>query len=382
MTARLPNSHAAMPQTLNSTPAADGFRMPGEFEPHSGCWMLWPERPDVWRSRAEYAERAFASVATAIATSESVTVGVSRERYAFAREQLPAAIRVVELSSDDAWMRDVGPTFVTSKNGDVRGVDWQFNAWGGKLDGLYASWARDEWVARKVLETERRDRYAAPFVMEGGAIHVDGCGTVLTTEQCLLNRNRNPRLDIGGVELLLCEYLGASTVIWLGQGIPNDETDGHIDELCCFVKPGVVLLTWTDNKRDALYRVCRDAYDRLAQSRDARGRRLVVHKLPQPGPLYVTRKEARGIKRVKGSHPRHAGERLAASYVNFYIGNRVVVMPLLDSHYDAAVAAQLAALFPRRRVIGVAAREIALGGGGIHCVTQQVPATIPSQREK
>jgi agmatine deiminase len=371
-----------MPTTLNSTPAADGFRMPGEFEPHTGCWMLWPERPDVWRAKAQYAERAFASVATAIATSEPVTVGASRESYARARESLPASIRVVELSSDDAWMRDVGPTFVVNEEGGLRGVDWQFNAWGGKRDGLYASWKQDERVARKVLEVERCDGYAAPFVMEGGAIHVDGCGTVLTTEQCLLNRNRNPKLDIGAIELLLCEYLGAGTVIWLGQGVPNDETDGHIDELCCFVKPGVVLLTWTDSKRDALYRVCRDAFDRLAQSRDARGRKFVIHKLPQPGPLYVTKKEASGVKRVKGSHPRRAGERLAASYVNFYIGNRTVVMPLLDSRYDAAVARQLGALFPRRRVIGVAAREIALGGGGIHCITQQVPATMPSPSGK
>ena len=363
----------AMPNLLASTPAADGFRMPGEFEPHAGCWMLWPERPDVWRARAAYAERAFASVASAIATSEPVIVGASRERYAQARSMLPAAIRVVELSSDDAWMRDVGPTFVVNDAGDSRGVVWQFNAWGGAHGGLYANWDRDEWVARKVLEVQQSDGYIAPFVLEGGAIHVDGCGTVLTTEECLLNQNRNPTLDVGAIELLLCEYLGASEVIWLGKGIPNDETDGHIDELCAFVKPGVVLLTWTDNKRDALYRICRDAYARLCDARDARGRRLVIHKLPQPGPLYLTKKEAAGVKRAKGSRPRRAGERLAASYANFFIGNRAVVMPLLDRRYDAQVMKLLASLFPKRHIIGVDAREIVLGGGGIHCITQQVP---------
>jgi agmatine deiminase len=362
-----------MPHTLDTTPASDGFRMPGEFEPHSGCWMLWPERPDNWRLKAGPAQQAFASVAAAIATSESVTVGVSCSQYRVARALLPAAIRVVELSSDDAWMRDVGPTFVVNRSGEIRGVDWMFNAWGGTRGGLYARWDRDQLVAQKVSEIEGRDRYCAPLVMEGGAIHVDGQGTVLVTEECLLNRNRNPKLDIGSVELLLCEYLGASTVIWLGKGVPNDETDGHVDELCAFVKPGVVVLTWTDNKRDPLYPVCRDAYERLSQSRDARGKPFVVHKLPQPGPLRITKREAAGVKRAKGTQPRRARDRMPASYVNFYIGNKVLVMPLLDARYDAAVAKQLQALFPKRRVIGVQAREILLGGGGIHCVTQQVP---------
>jgi len=364
-----------MTHTFTSTPADDGFRMPGEFEPHAGCWMLWPERPDTWRAHGVYAQRTFASVASAIAISEPVTVGVSARQYANARAMLPGAIRVVELSNDDAWMRDVGPTFVTNARGDSRGVIWQFNAWGGKHGGLYANWDRDEWVARKTLEIENRDAYVAPFVMEGGAIHVDGCGTVLTTEECLLNRNRNPQLDQGSLEILLHEYLGATTVIWLGKGIPNDETDGHVDELCAFVKPGVVLLTWTDNKRDPLFPICRDAFERLSGARDARGRKLIVHKMPQPGPLKMTAREAKGVQRVRGSQPRRAGDRLAASYANFYIGNKVIVMPLLDERYDDLVAKQLAALFPTRRVIGVQAREIILGGGGIHCITQQIPAT-------
>jgi agmatine deiminase len=189
----------------------------------------------------------------------------------------------------------------------------------------------------------------------------------------LLNRNRNPELDIGAIELLLHEYAGASTVIWLGKGVPNDETNGHVDELCAFVKPGVVVLTWTENKRDPLYRICRDAFDRLSSARDARGKKFTIHKLPQPGPLHVTKKEAAGVKRARGTQPRRTGDRMPASYTNFYIGNRVVVMPLLDDRYDKAVAKQLAALFPKRRVIGVQAREIVLGGGGIHCITQQVP---------
>ena len=364
-----------MPTHLAS-PADDGFRMPAEFEPHRGCWMLWPERPDNWRKQAGPAQQAFASVAAAIATSEPVTVGASRAQYAQARALLPESVRVVELSSDDAWMRDVGPTCVVNDKGEVRGVDWRFNAWGG---ALYDSWAQDQLVARKVLDIERFDRYAAPFVMEGGAVHVDGCGTVITTEQCLLDANRNPELDQGSMELMLYEYLGASTVIWLGRGIPEDETGGHVDELCCFIKPGVVLLTWTDDKRDALYPICRDAYARLMEARDARNRRLVVHKAPQPGPYYMTKREAQGVVRKPDSRARRAGDRLSASYANLYIGNKVVVMPLLDKKYDSAVAKQLAALFPRRSIIGVQAREIVLGGGGIHCITQQIPLGRPAK---
>jgi agmatine deiminase len=362
-----------MTKLLDTTPAADGFRMPGEFEPHSGCWMLWPERASNWRLGAKPAQSAFAAVATAIATSEPVTVGVSARQFVQARSMLPDAVRVVELSSDDAWMRDVGPTFVVNKRRELRGVDWMFNAWGGLNGGLYFPWDQDDLVARKVLEIEGCDRYRAPFVLEGGAIHVDGEGTLLTTEECLLNPNRNPQLDSGQLEILLHEYLGITSVVWLGQGVVNDETNGHIDNLCCFARPGEVVLTWTDNKRDPQYKVSLDAYERLMDSRDAQGRRFKVHKLIHPGPLKRSKEEARHIDIEEGVHPRPADERLAASYVNFYIGNSAIVMPLLDPKRDKLAMKQLEEIFPERRIIGVQSREILLGGGNIHCITQQVP---------
>ncbi len=362
-----------MTTTLHTTPAADGFRMPAEFEPHSGCWMLWPERPSNWRLGAKPAQQAFAAVATAIAVSEPVTVGVSRAQYIQARSMLPDAIRVVELSSDDAWVRDTGPTFVVNRRGDVRGVDWAFNAYGGLNGGLFFPWDQDDLVARKMLEIEGRDRYRAPLILEGGSIHVDGEGTLLTTEECLLNPNRNPHFDKGQIEILLHEYLGVTSVIWLGKGVVEDETNGHIDNLCCFVRPGEVLLTWTDNKRDPQYRVSMDAFERLSSARDARGRKLKVHKLHQPGPLHRTRAEAQGIDVIDGDAPRPLKARLAASYVNFYIGSSAIVMPLLDPRYDKQAARQLQKLFPERRLIGVQSREILLGGGNIHCITQQVP---------
>src|SRR5215831_4848735 len=204
-----------MSRTLSRSPATDGFWMPAEFEPHAGTWMLWPERPDNWRNAALPAQRAFADVARAISRFEPVTVGVSRAFFESARILLPEHVRLVEMSHDDCWARDVAPTFVVNESGDVRGVHWRFNAWGGLNGGLYSPWDQDELVARKVLEIERLDRYRAPIVNEGGAIHVDGQGTAMVTEECLLNPNRNPRLERTDIERHLREYLGVSQIVWL-----------------------------------------------------------------------------------------------------------------------------------------------------------------------
>ncbi|HEV7562282.1 MAG TPA: agmatine deiminase [Solirubrobacterales bacterium] len=363
-----------MSATLDSTPAADGFRMPAEFEPHAGCWMIWPERSDNWRCGAKPAQAAFAAVAAAIAGSEPVTMGVSDAQFEHCRSVLPPAVRVVELASDDAWIRDTGPTFVVDGDGGRRGVDWRFNAWGGLDGGLYFPWDRDDRVAAKVLEAEAADRYRAPLVLEGGAIHVDGEGTVLSTEQCLLNPNRNPEFSRHEVEKALLAHLGAEKIVWLGRGVFDDETDGHVDNLACFARPGLVLLTWTDESADPQHVISREARQRLEAATDARGRALEVVTLPSPGPLAMTAEEAEGVDLVGGTKPRRAGDRLAASYANFYLGNERVVFPLLDERCDDEAAAILRRCFPEREVVGVPAREILLGGGNIHCITQQVPA--------
>jgi agmatine deiminase len=363
-----------MSTTRTRTPAADGFHMPGEFEPHAGTWMLWPHRPDNWRGGGLAAQQAFTAVASAIAAFEPVTVGATAAQYEFARAQLPPAVRVVELSSNDAWMRDVGPTILVDGRGRRRGVDWRFNAWGGFDGGLYFPWDQDDLVARKVLEIEGLDRYRAPFVLEGGAIHVDGEGTVLVTEQCLLNPNRNPGATREQVEGWLRAYLGVTQVVWLGQGVIDDETDGHVDNLACFARPGEVCLTWTDNRRDPQWAVSNDALERLKAARDAQGRRFKVHKLPSPGPLRRTAAESAGVQAAEGAQPRPPGSRLAASYANFYLVNGGVIVPLLDPRTDARALAKLRRVFPDREVVGVPGREILLGGGNIHCITQQVPA--------
>jgi agmatine deiminase len=362
-----------MSATLDSTPAADGYRMPAEFEPHSGCWMAWPERPDNWRLGAGPAQDAFATVAAAIAASEPVTMAVSDAQFERCRSMLPESVRVVEMTTNDAWMRDTGPTFVLDGAGGRRGVDWHFNAWGGLEGGLYSPWDADDRVARKVLEMEGAERYRAPFVLEGGSIHVDGEGTVLSTEECLLNRNRNPELSRGQIERLLLEYLGAEKVLWLGRGTCNDETDGHVDNLACFVRPGVVLLTWSEDESDPQHAISREALERLQTARDARGRSIEIVRLPSPGPMTITPQEASGVEAATGTFPRRAGDRMAASYVNFYLGNARIVFPLLDERYDEQAAEILRGCFPDREIIGVPAREILLGGGNVHCITQQVP---------
>lgn len=363
-----------MVATLTRTPHSDGFTMPGEFEPHRGCWMLWPERPDNWRQGAGPAQRAFVQVATAIAESEPVSVGVSASQFHCARTLLPATIRVVEMAHNDAWMRDVGPSFVRNGSGEIRAVDWPFNAWGGLHDGLYFPWDLDDAVAAKVAEIENTPRYRAPLVMEGGAFHVDGQGTLITTEECLLSPGRNPDLSRGEIEQHLQDYLGIRQIIWLPRGVFNDETTGHVDNLLHVVAPGSVVLTWCDDPGDPQYDRSREAREVLAMARDAQNRALTIQRLPQPGPLFLSEEEANGLAPTQSGMKREPGERLAGSYANFYIGNTRVVFPLLDERYDQQVQGLLAAMFPGREVVGVPGREILLGGGNIHCITQQVPA--------
>jgi agmatine deiminase len=357
---------------LNSTPRKDGLRMPGEFEPHQGTWMLWPERPDNWRLGAKPAQKVFTDVASAIASFEPLTVGVSQAQFDNARCMLPGNIRVVEISNNDSWIRDTGPTFV-SNGKEIRAVDWTFNAWGGLLGGLYSPWDLDEQVAHKVAEIERVDRYKAPMVLEGGSIHVDGEGTLLTTRECLLNQNRNPNKSQQEIEELLSEYLNVSKFIWLDRGIFNDETNGHVDNICCFIRPGVVALAWTNDKTYPQYEISLQNYEILQSVTDAKGRKLEIHKIHIPDPILITKEESKGVEAVEGTLPRQEGDRMAASYINFFFTNGGAVVPTFYDRHDEIALKQFQALIPDRKVVSVYAREILLGGGNIHCITQQLP---------
>ncbi len=358
---------------IDSTPKKDGFRMPGEFEPHSGTYIIWPERPDNWRLGAKPAQKVFCEVAAAIARFEPVTVLVSDAQYANARNSLAPEIRVCEVSNNDAWVRDCGPTFVTDGR-EVRGVDWDFNAWGGLFDGLYFPWDKDDAVAGKICEIERRDRYRTPgFVLEGGSIHVDGEGTLITTEECLLSEGRNSHLTKEQIEETLKEYLNLEKIIWLPNGIYLDETNGHVDNIMSYTAPGEVVLAWTDDKTDPQYEISEAALRVLESETDAKGRKLKVRKLHLPKPVLISEEESGGVDAIEGTLPRMPGDRLAASYANFYIVNGGVIFPMFGDENDEAARKTLAEAFPGREIVGIYAREILLGGGNIHCITQQVP---------
>ncbi|TPK75029.1 agmatine deiminase [Mesorhizobium sp. B2-4-18] len=368
-----------MSHTLSTTPRQDGFRAPGEFEPKSSCWLIWPERPDTWRMGAKPAQRLFANVAAAIAQSEPVTVAASSRQWQNARARLPSHVRVVEMSTNDSWLRDSGPNFVVNDRGEVRGVDWIFNAYGGFDGGLYSPWDLDDLVAQKVLEIERMDRYRAPLIAEGGGLQCDGQGTLITTEQCLLNRNRNAHLGKAKVEQQLGDYLSVDKIIWLPRGFAFDETDGHVDDLCCFVRPGVVALSWTDERDDPQYEIVREAEEVLRSARDARGRRLEVHRLHHPLPIEMTMEESESVDRVDSTWARPTGNRIAASYINYYPGNSVVVVPEFGCNLDGKAKQQLATLFPDHKLVGIEnSREILLGGGNVACIT--LPVYAPHRR--
>ncbi len=363
-----------MSNTHTTLPRDDGFSMPAENAKHQQVLMAWPERADNWRLDAKPAQAQFAAIATAIAEVTPVTMFASAQQIAFAREQLPSHITVVEMATDDCWMRDIGPSYVQNKAGEIRGVDWPFNAWGGELDGLYAPWDKDDQAAQKILSKRGEDRYRAPLILEGGAIHIDGDGTLYTTEECLLHPSRNPTLSKRDIEQHLRDYLNITKVVWLKQGLFNDETNGHVDNLMHVVKPGEVLLSWCDDTEDPMFSICRENLAILDATTDAQGRTIEVHKMPIPGPLYMSAEEASGIAPSNGMS-RESGERLGGSYVNFLITNGRVVFPLLDPNNDDKAQQILERCFPSYDIIGVAAREVLLGGGNIHCITQQVPAT-------
>ena len=362
---------------LEGTPKADGFRMPGEFEEHRGTYLIWPERPDNWRNGAKPAQEVFATVAGTIGKYEPVTVCVSKEQYSNARNMLAEYVKVVEMSNDDSWIRDCGATFVINDNGEVRAVDWAFNAWGGLVDGLYFPWDQDDKIAQKMAELEGVDRYRLDdFVLEGGSIHVDGEGTVMVTEECLLSEGRNPGMTKEEIGNKLCEYLNCEKVLWIPEGIYNDETNGHVDNMCNFVKPGVVLLAWTDDENDPQYERSMKAYNYLASETDAKGRKLEIHKMYTPKPILISREESMGVDAVDGTLPREEGDRLAASYVNYYTGNGFIALPVFNDPNDIKAIKTLEKLYPDRVIEPIYAREILLGGGNIHCITQQVPKGI------
>lgn len=342
-------------KSSNRTPADDGLFMPAEWEPHARCWMQWPSRSEVWSEpMLPQAYAAYAKVARAIRRFEPVSMVCNPADEAQARLACGREVDVVPIEIDDSWARDSGPIFVTDGKGHVAGVHWRFNAWGN----AYWPHDKDAKVGGAILERLKMRRYEGPMILEGGSICADGYGTLLTTEECLFNDNRNPELTRQQIEERLALHLGVRRIVWLNQGLEDDETGGHVDMIACFAGPGRVLLHMPEDRSDVNYGRMRENRQRLEAARDGRGQKLEVIEVPQP---------KRNLRRPDG-------RRLSTSYVNFYIANGGIVMPGFDDPNDKAAAEIIGAAFPGREVVQVPALDIAAGGGVIHCITQQQPA--------
>lgn len=350
------------------------FRMPGEFEKHARTWMIFPHRPDNWRDDAIHAQKAITDLAKTISEFEEVVMLVPRKFMRSAFKLLhDSKVKIVVSESDDCWARDTGATFVKDDSGKIAGISWDFNAWGGIINGLYTSWENDSKIADYMCRVAGVEIIATPgFVLEGGSIHVDGEGTCITTKECLLSEGRNPHLTHTQIEDYLKEYIGIKKVIWLDNGIVDDETNGHVDNMACFARPGEIILAWTDDETHPQYYHSKAAYDLLSDETDAKGRKFIVHKLHIPKDMYYTEEDISGLAESGLMCPRKKGERLAASYVNFIMPNGAIVFPTFgDEEYDKKAREQLESIFPDRKIIGFYSREILLGGGNLHCITQQ-----------
>lgn len=358
------------------TPKTDGFYMPCELAEHRCIYILWPERPDNWRNGAKPAQKVFKNLIEVMSKYEPVVVGVNQDQYAHVLGMNLPNVSVVEISNNDSWIRDTGATFLIDGKGGLRAVDWTFNGYGGLYNGIYFPWDYDDLIAAKMCNIEYADRYRTEgFVMEGGSIASDGEGTVIVTEETCLDPGRNPDMTKEQIEEKLKEYLGAEKVLWIPRGIYGDEdTNGHVDNVVQFVAPGKLLLSWEDNEDDPQYERSKEALEYLHSETDAKGRKFEIVKLHVPAPMYITKEESEGVDSVDGTLPRNEGDRMAGSYINFGIVNGAILCPQFDNEYDAEAIKVLQECYPDRVIEPIAgAREILLGGGNIHCITQQVP---------
>ena len=361
-----------------TTPSNDGFHMPFEGEKHKATVVLLPFRHDTWRQKGAPARKNFKEVIDAIAKHEPVIVGIHPAIYdeVIGDYRMRKNIEPIKIRYNDSWARDNMPLFVTDSK-RIRGVDFRFNAWGGDFDGLYKNYQDDDRLSSVFDRKYKiRDYRLDSFVFEGGAIAVDGKGTGIVVEACLLSPGRNPTLRKEEIEEVLKEYLGLEKLIWIPHGIYGDETNEHVDNMVAFVKPGVLALSWCDDPSDQQYYYSHEAYRILAEEKDAKGHAFEIHKILVPHPnLTMTKEEAKGLSSAmrEGAKPRLEGDRLSASYVNFYQGKGFVILPAFGVAEDKLAYEEFSRLFPRKKIHQINTREILLGGGNIHCITMQIP---------
>ena len=326
--------------------------MPAEWAPHRRCWMAWPCREGLWGKHFEAAKEAYAEVANAIAQFEPVTMIAPPDELAEVSLHGAGRVTAVPMEIDDSWMRDTGPTFLLNKTGELAGVDWTFNGWGGKFE----PYDQDDALPERILDRIEAPRFRAPLVTEGGALHVDGEGTLLAVEETILNDNRNPGMSKQQAEQHLRDYVNVEKIIWLPGGMENDHTDGHVDTVACFAAPAKVIVQVCSDEDDPNHAPLKANLELLKSETDAKGREFEIIEIEQP---------ARYVDPDVG--------RVPFSYVNFYIANGGLILPTYDDARDQDAFDSIAACFPDRKAVEVPARSLFLGGGGIHCITQQQP---------
>lgn len=333
------------------------YTMPPEWARHERTFISWPVResmihPDTYPAVCD----GYAEIVRAMAQFEPVTVIVNPKDLATVQQlALGSQVELLPIEHSDAWLRDNGPTFVKNDKGELAGINWRFNAWGGK----YAPWELDDQLAPRILEKLNVPLIDASLIMEGGSIHVDGEGTLITTEECLLNPNRNPRLAKADIEQYLQQYTGASKIIWLKRGLSGDETDGHVDNIACFAAPGKVLIQVCDDPTDENYEISHDNLEILRQATDAKGRKLEIIPIQQP------------------PQRNYDDSRLTLSYMNFYFVNDGIILPVFGGaaeETDRQAIQRLSELFPNRQICTVNGMAVITEGGNVHCTTQQMPA--------
>lgn len=338
------------------SPAALGYRWPAEWEPHAATWLSWPHNQRTWPRHFEPIPERFAEFARTLARFEPVHILAGGSAVLATARALVGAcpqITLHDIPTNDAWCRDHGPTFLSGPPSlSAALVDWEYNAWGGK----YPPFTDDNAVPGRIADLLGRQRFQPGIILEGGGIDGNGAGTILTTESCLLNPNRNPRLDRTAIEQYLADYLGARHVIWLrGGDLAGDDTDGHVDQLARFVDATTIVVAWEDDPTDENFESARSNFWQLLETPRLDGGAWRVIPLPLPSPV------------------RRDDQRLPASYCNFHLANGVVIVPQFDDPRDAVACDTLRRLFPTRQVIGLPASDLVWGLGAFHCLSQQEP---------
>jgi agmatine deiminase len=339
-------------------PAELGFSMPPEWSQHSATLMEFPVREALWPEPFEDILEAYGDIAKKVSRFEPVKLIVRPDMVKQAIEVCGSDIEILEMEHNDSWARDNGPTFIKNAKGEIAGINWKFNAWGGKYP-----YELDDLVAPRVLELLGVPRFDVPMVLEGGSIHVDGEGTLITTEECLLNRNRNAHLTKGEIEEILKRNLNIKKIIWLKRGLYGDDTDGHVDNVACFARPGVILIQTCSERDNPNYELSEQNLEILRSEADAKGRTFEIIQIEQPAEAY------------------YGDLFLTLSYINFYFVNGGIILPQFGGEFAAADKAAkevLESTFPDREIVTIDGMKIIRGGGNVHCLTQQIPAGTPA----